>query len=179
MIFQMAPHTSSTMEKPFESIQSPYTLLGTIVRLALLIGFLLVEGNVFGQSAFLPLSNAVEGIYDPYINRVDANMHTSIRPFLIGDLKANCNYDSLSITEPVDTKFGHTLFGRKLLREHLIDVSDEDYGITIDPVFDLSGGQDMDASKSMKMNSRGVMLQGSIGKRFSSDLCGAKEKRAD
>ena len=119
------------------------------------------------QIGFLQLSNAQEQKYQHELNNLNSKAHTSLKPFLIRDLKENTSYDSLNKPYVKDSKFNNSLVGRKLFKEHLFTVSDTDYVLFLSPVFEFLGGQDQEANKNYLTNSRGVWAGGSIGKRFS------------
>jgi hypothetical protein len=123
--------------------------------------------NAAAQNAFLPLSNPVEQLYEPYIHKLSSDMHTSVKPYLLKDVIANSPYDSINTPQVNDSKFSRSLFGRKLLKEHLLSVEEEDYKLFLDPVFEFSAGQDQDYSRNYYTNTRGVWVSGSVGKKFS------------
>ena len=120
------------------------------------------------QHFFLPLSNEIQLNYEPYLNSVASTAHTSIKPYLGKDLREFTPFDSLNKVALRDSKFNKTWLGRKLFKEHLLQVEEDDYKIYLDPAFELSGGQDLAAEKDKNflMNTRGFYIQGSIGERF-------------
>ena len=119
------------------------------------------------QSGFLPLSNTEEQKFQGGLNSLNSKAHTSMKPFLIRDLVDNTAYDSLQKPTIKDSKFTNTLVGRKLFKEHLLKVEEDDYKLYLDPVFEVMGGRDQDHSKNYFTNSRGAWIGGEIGKRFS------------
>ena len=121
------------------------------------------------QHFFLPLSNDVQLKYEPWLNRVQSTTHTSVKPYLAKDLYRETPYDSLNTVQLKDKKFNSRWLGRKLFKEHLVQIEEDDYKIYLDPAFQLSGGRDFaaDSNNNFLMNSRGVWLQGSVGERFS------------
>ena len=120
------------------------------------------------QHFFLPLSNDVQLLYEPSLNRISSSAHTSVKPYLGKDLREFTPYDSLNKVILRDVKFNKTWLGRKLFKEHLLQVEEDDYKIYLDPAFELSAGYDLaaDKNKNFLMNTRGFYLQGSIGDRF-------------
>ena len=138
------------------------------------IVFLFVAGMcVFlqadGQHFFLPLSNDLQLRYEPSLNSVSSTTHTSVKPYLAKDLYRDTPFDSLNNVVLRDNKFNKTWLGRKLYKEHLLQVEEDDVKIYLDPAFELSGGRDMaaDSNNNFMMNTRGVYVQGSVGKGFS------------
>lgn len=157
------------------------------LRLFLAVSALLSPVALYSQSNFIPLSNQVEQPFQLLLNRVGNNIHTSVKPYLRNDMveaslftlgdstnrdmllsaDAGAFYDSLIRIQPNPSKkFNSTWVGRKLFSEHLLEVEDEDYRIYLDPVMELAGGRDNDADENFYYNTRGVWVNGSIGKRF-------------
>ena len=134
-----------------------------------LLLFFCLSPKAEAQHFFLPLSNDFQLKYDPWLNHVESTTHTSVKPYLSKDLYRDTPYDSLNKVELRDKKFNSTWLGRKLFKEHLLQVEEDDFKIYLDPAFELSGGRDFaaDSNNNFMMNSRGVWLQGSVGERFS------------
>lgn len=130
--------------------------------------FLLFVTQLHAQHFFLPLSNDMQLKYDPWLNRVGATTHTSVKPYMSKDLYRDTPYDSINNIQIRDTKFNKTWLGRKLFKEHLLQVEEDDYKIYLDPAFELSAGRDLaaDSKNNFMMNTRGVYMYGSIGQRF-------------
>src|SRR5690348_4682820 len=120
-----------------------------IKKLLLLLTFVVVlTAPLSAQHFFLPLSNESMQKFDPWLNRVDATTHTSVKPYIARDLYRDTPYDSLTNYTLRDKKFNHTWVGRKLFSEHLLQVKDDDVVIHLDPAIELSGGQDLAADTS-------------------------------
>ena len=85
----------------------------------------------------------------------------------------NMNYDDVSkyydfqAQNDALKKEANTWTGRKLWNEHLVQLEGNDYWFTIDPIFDLEVGKDTEADfKTTYNNTRGVLIQGGLGKHF-------------
>ena len=142
--------------------------------------------EILAQSAFVPLSNGVEDVFQHNMNRPGNGCHTSFRPLLRRDVvdayrfaagdtsdgdepgpEYGRAYDSLlRIPVRTDRRFNNTLLGRKLFSEHLLSVEKEDVRLFLDPMVDFSAGKDRDDARDFFTNSRGVWVNGSIGRRF-------------
>ncbi|MEP7264768.1 MAG: hypothetical protein ABI772_09725 [Bacteroidota bacterium] len=140
-----------------------------IKKLLILVTITISAQYAGAQHFFLPLSNETMQKYDPWLNRVDATTHTSIKPYLAKDLYRDTPYDSLTNYTLKDTKFNHRWIGRKLFSEHFLQVKEDDVTIHVDPAFEVSGGRDLaaDSSANFFINSRGIYIEGTIGKGFS------------
>jgi len=138
------------------------------MRYAVLFVLLLFKAPfAHAQNAFIPLSNPVQQIYDPYLDRVGTKMHTSIKPYLESDLRAETPFDSLNKNYIKDTKFTKTLVGRKIFSEDLLFIEKESFKLYLNPVFEFSGGRDQANDINFSTNQRGFWAHGSVGKRFS------------
>ncbi len=126
-----------------------------------------IFNNAFSQSAFVPLSNEIEHRYDSYLNHPGDGFHTSIKPFLQSDIEAVAPYDSLNTLPLKENRFNKTWFGRMLLKDHLLQLKGDDYKVYVDPLFDFTGGKDQKYGRKILYNTRGVWVNGSVGKRFS------------
>jgi hypothetical protein len=134
----------------------------------LVLSIMLLAHQLSAQHFFLPLSNETMQKYDPWLNRVDATTHTSVKPYLSKDLYRDTPFDSLNNYTLRDKKFNRTWLGRKLFSEHLLQVKDDDVVLHLDPAIELSGGADFaDSSGNFLMNTRGVFVEGTIGNGFS------------
>ena len=138
------------------------------MRYALLFVLILFRATITpAQNAFIPLSNSVQQIYDPYLDRVGTKMHTSTKPYLESDLRAETPFDSLNKNTIKETKFTKTLVGRKIFSEDLLFIEKENFKLYLNPVFEFSGGRDQDNDINFYTNQRGFWAHGSVGKRFS------------
>ncbi len=111
----------------------------------------------------------------PYQNR-EFNLHLS--NYFIFDTTNIQLYENGIISyknlESIDSlvyprKQKKNYFIRKLRRESLVRVQTKDFFLTLDPVLNFSIGLDLEDSLNEKLinNSRGVLVRGNIGKRFS------------
>ncbi len=140
----------------------------TIKNCQLFLFFLLfVSTTVFAQDNYLPLSREYGTRYESFLNRIDSDMHTSIKPYSSNEVKAYSPFDSLNQSLVKDSKFTRTLVGRKLLKEHLFVVDKEDFKLNIDPAFDFQVGNESEKSVNTYTNTRGYYVTGSIGKQVS------------
>ncbi|WP_188461008.1 gliding motility protein RemB [Bizionia arctica] len=113
----------------------------------------------------IPLSNSNYAKFDRSINLVGTNSHTASKPYMYEDVAPYYDFQAAIDTLAKDTK---TFAGRKLWNERLVRVEGKDYWFTIDPIFDFEVGKDFDADfSSTYNNTRGVSIQGGLGKKFS------------
>lgn len=101
--------------------------------------------------------------FEKYVYNIDSSFHTSVKPYLINDLKKRHDYErtinAYCIEKYKNNKFLNLIFNRNLFR-----VNGKDYGFTINPLFDFGGGYDLKNDRSKWINTRGFIIQGSLGK---------------
>ena len=125
-------------------------------------------------------------MYEHRFNRPGNNLHTAFKPWLTrdvadayafsGDSVSSSNLtlfesgricDSIAGADVVSgIRFARTLIGRKLLSEHLLQVQDKDVHLYVDPLLEFAGGKDRAYDRDLIVNTRGVRINGSVGKRF-------------
>jgi len=93
--------------------------------------------------------------------------HTAIKPFLVSDLRAIVNTDSLfdfSLRdEPFVKTLKHPWLIKKLRNEDLFFVKTEDLTASINPIIDFNLGSD-NSSSGYYTNTRGAIVKATIGK---------------
>ena len=96
-----------------------------------------------------------------YISETD--IHTSFKPIIRSNL-------SFTIDSVIDTHYPNRYknwYLRKLLSEHFIILYGNDYKVTVSPIVNFSEGKELIDSKNTFANSRGYLIQGDIGRKFS------------
>lgn len=68
--------------------------------------------------------------------------------------------------KPFGGKFGRTLTGRKLFNESLLRVDTVGFRLNADPLVNFEIGRQTDANRSTWVNTRGIRIDGSIGRDF-------------
>jgi hypothetical protein len=122
---------------------------------------------LLAQDYFIPLNKEWNLRYEPYIQSLSSTVHTSIRPYRHDELAGNVNQDSLNAPILGDTRFSRTLIGRKLFKEHLLNIKDDDFIVLVDPLFEERIGREQNDNRTLYTNSRGFWVSGTAGKRFS------------
>lgn len=113
----------------------------------------------------IPFTHSNYAKFDRNINLVGTNSHTASKPYIYEDISDYYDFQAEIDTMAKDTK---TFAGRKLWNERLVRVEGKDYWFTIDPIFDFEVGKDTEAEfSSTYNNTRGINIQGGLGKKFS------------
>lgn len=99
-----------------------------------------------------------------YHLNMDDNTHTASKPYVYNEVKPYINLEAKTNSILKERK---TWGGRKLHNEHLALVRGKDFWFTLDPVFDLQLGKDNSDLDYTYNNTRGLQIQGSLGKKFS------------
>jgi len=143
----------------------------TTIRLILLFEFVLLFSNCISSSAqeyIYPLNRDMETRIISFINADTTGFHTAFKPYTINDLKAIAPLDS--VWQPIvgDSKFYKTWVGRKLRKEHLLEVNEKEDGflMSVDPVFNFQIGKDQKASRNVFVNTKGVLVNASVYNKF-------------
>jgi len=122
------------------------------------------EDELFASNLNIPFSHDMYSYFDHQINLVGTNSHTASKPFLYNNVS---NYYDFNAQQTKLKKDVSTWFGRKLLNEHMVTVKGKNYWFVIDPIVDLQLGGHTDSEVDYTYNNtRGVQVQGGLGKGF-------------
>ncbi len=137
-----------------------------IFRNGLILFFMLTKFSSQAQEYFYPLNRDMDTRIGVFINEDKSGFHTSMKPYINAELKKIAPLDS--IWQPIlkPSKFYNTWVGRKLRKEHFINVDEDDILLSIDPVFNLQLGRDQKAKRNVYVNSRGLMVKGNVKDKF-------------
>ncbi|WP_017732620.1 hypothetical protein [Nafulsella turpanensis] len=95
------------------------------------------------------------------------DLHTSVRPYLRSEINELTEVDLLLLSRfGSSPKKNRSWLYRKLYQEHLLQYSDSLVSISADILFDLAVGKERNG-EYLFTNTRGVQLQGDLGKQFS------------
>ncbi len=119
------------------------------------------------QQKTVPLHHETSRIIESEMVRKNEILHSSIKPFLESEIDTIVNLDSLN-TDYYDgnNDQGKSWLHRKIFQEHLLQYSDKDISLSADLLFDFSYGKEYGFG-SVFNNTRGVQVQGDLGKKFS------------
>lgn len=109
-------------------------------------------------------------LYEKKLNRLDAELSTSFKPYLISRLPASCNEDSVYSFLPTYSSPGKNLLKKAvygLVHDHFITIDKDILHLTIDPLVDFEAGRDISWKKNTFVNTRGFNIAGDVGKKFS------------
>ncbi len=117
----------------------------------------------FNSELNIPLTHQGYDEIEYYLN-VDDNTHTASKPYLYNEVKPYVDLEAKRTDLLKDKK---SWAGRKLFNEHLALVKGKNYWFTLNPVWDLQIGKDNSDLDYTYNNTRGVQIQGALGKKFS------------
>jgi hypothetical protein len=122
------------------------------------------EDLEYSSELNIPFTHSFYSLFDQDMNLIGANNHTGSKPYIYSEVAP---YYDLKERRNKLVKGSDSWWNRKLFNEHLVELQGKDYWFTIDPIFDLSVGKDTDADfNSTFNNTRGIMFQGGLGKKF-------------
>lgn len=132
-----------------------------------IIAFSIVPILSFGQNDYLYLNQN----YNTSLQRtLDSSslFHTSIRPYLQSQVNSVINEsDAMNHFGELGRKMKNKKLQKSLYYNHVIQVNESDFKLRIDPLFNFEFGKDLSNDISTYVNTRGVQIMGSIGKKFS------------
>jgi hypothetical protein len=129
------------------------------------IALLLLVCSAKAQLMYQPYSYQFYQKLNNSVYSPSNNLHTSLKPYLIGDSSAiRPLYDSLLMLKADNS--GKSWLYRKLFRQHLIEVNDKEYTFFLDYLPDLQMGRELNEPKTVWMNTRAYQLGGTIGSKF-------------
>lgn len=139
----------------------------TSFRLAICILFATTTLQAYSQAELLPIGRDLNNKTgkDIYFNET-GRTHTSLQQLFISDFTDSISKDSLLnryFPAPKAWQSRNWVF-RKLFLEHLVEVKNKEYSFYLDFLPDLQVGKQGD--RSLWVNTRGVELSGTIGKKF-------------
>ncbi|NNC48923.1 MAG: gliding motility protein RemB, partial [Flaviramulus sp.] len=122
------------------------------------------ENKAYNSQLNIQFTHSDYARFDRSMNLIGTNSHTASKPFVYEEVAPY--YDFKTEKEKLK-KETDTWSGKKFWNEHLVQLQSDDYWFTIDPIFDLEVGKDTDADfNSTYNNTRGVLVQGGLGKKF-------------
>ncbi len=123
------------------------------------------QNKEFSSQLNIPFTHQGYAKFDRHLNMIGLNSHTAAKPYIYQDV---ARYYDLKQVNLQTYKEGTSWWSKKLFNEHLVQVQGDDYWFTFDPIFDLQTGKDNAADFSTTFNNtRGVYIQGGLGKQFS------------
>ncbi|MBT8393293.1 MAG: gliding motility protein RemB [Flavobacteriaceae bacterium] len=122
------------------------------------------EDLEYSSGLNIPFTHSFYSVFDQKINLIGTNNHTASKPYRYSEVAP---YYDLKERRDKMIKGSGSWWNRKLFNEHLVKLQGKDYWFTVNPIFDLSVGEDTDADfNSTFNNTRGIMFQGGIGKKL-------------
>lgn len=123
------------------------------------------QNKEFSSQLNIPFTHQGYAKFDRHLNMIGLNSHTAAKPYIYQDVARYYNLKQVNLQT---YKEGTSWWSKKLFNEHLVQVQGDDYWFTFDPIFDLQAGKDNAADFSTTFNNtRGVYIQGGLGKQFS------------
>jgi len=138
-------------------------------RFLFLIFFFCGVSNLFAQQLYIPLNKQSLNSFESRLNKNGTNFHTSVKPYIVSALPKNCDKDSIYsyIRTAEKTKKFFPWIYHHIIKENFLCIKDDDFQIVINPYVDFELGKDFNWGKTTYTNSRGAIISGDIGKKFS------------
>jgi hypothetical protein len=129
---------------------------------------LLIPGlkKASAQEFLFPLNRDVYGRVEQYIHNDSLHFYSSVKPLGYDYVRAFAPVDSVFAPIGKDGKFYNTLVGRKIFKEHLLQVNEDDINFSLDPILNSQVGTDLHDKNSVYVNTRGILIQAEAWKKF-------------
>jgi hypothetical protein len=133
--------------------------------------FVLAAGMAAGhmsraQEYLFPLNNDMNWSIAAALETDSNHLHTALRPYRMDELRALIPVDSLVAPELKPCSFYSTWGGRKLRKEHFLELNSDGLHLVLDPLFDFQGGRETGSDRNVYVNTRGLLLQARAGQHF-------------
>jgi len=125
--------------------------------------FFLAFNLANAQHTNLFLGNDYSTNFNHLIYSNDANYQTSFKPLIKSDL----NFNTDSILENNFSYNYQTWLLKKMFSEHLIIMNGDDYKVSASPIINFSIGKESIEGLGTFVNTRGIVVQGDLGKTIS------------
>src|SRR5260221_13129719 len=103
-----------------------HLIMSKKIILSLLIIFL-TNGKIFSQDYNLPIERSIYQRYEEKLSAREISFHTAFKTWRADELRKIIPFDSLNTLPVKDCKFNRTWLGRKLPKEHLFTVDEENF----------------------------------------------------
>ena len=91
------------------------------------------------------------------------DIHTSFKPIL----KSDFSFETDSILTKYYPASYNSWFLRKFFSEHFICLEGDEYNVIFSPLINIAKGKDLIGSRDLFTNTRGYLIEGTLGKRIS------------
>jgi hypothetical protein len=135
-------------------------------KIILLFLFSFLFKYSFAQEYLFPLNRDMEIRIEPYLQSDTGNFHSALKPFTMGELRKISPVDSVFTPIVEETKFTQTWLGRKIFKEHFLDVNTDDIHLSVDPIFNFQGGRELINNTNEYVNTRGILVQADVNQKF-------------
>lgn len=94
-----------------------------------------------------------------------AKFHTSLKNYQLDETSRLFDYDSL-LYDGMKRPAADATFWKRILRDDFIRFKGDDYRVTVNPLYNFEGGKDNVDGASTFVNTRGLYIEGTLGKNF-------------
>jgi len=109
----------------------------------------------FSQQSNSTFSRDFNIFSEKYYHTLQNDFHTSVKPYLLQNL------------DSIITNMEGSWLKRKWNNEYFLQVENEDYSLIVNPIINIEIGKEINLGNTTWTNTRGIMADGKLGKRFS------------
>jgi hypothetical protein len=126
------------------------------------VGTAAFDHPIYRSKLYIPFTHRTYSRFDRDMNMVGSNNHTASKPYTYAEVSKYYDLEAeyRSLLKPVAG-----WWGRKLWNENLVQIQGRDYWFTMNPILDVRLGKSSPSASSYTyMNTRGLQVQGGLGK---------------
>ena len=148
------------------TIFEPVTVSCSKIAILLIVVTNCYLQDSFAQEYLFPLNRDLNTRIEPYYEQDSVHFHSAMKPFTMAEVRHSIPVDSILAPDVKASHFNSTWVGRKLRREHFLYFDKDDLKLSVDPVFNFQGGRDLIDKKNVYVNTKGILIQGSVKDKF-------------
>lgn len=133
------------------------------MRCKTFVALLFIATSAGAQQNFQFLNRNILNWYEPYLNQKNTGFHTSVRPYRLEELDSIVTMDSVFHLQQLPGAHFPGKCWNWIAYDHIIHVNTADFQLSVDPLVNFSGGMDLEDSRGVWNNTRGLIIQGDIG----------------
>ncbi len=114
----------------------------------------------------IPLQHDILFSLDKYVNKKNSQVFTALKPYNKSFVDLVVNVDSAMIPGCKKAKEKERWIKRKIFREDLFVIKNENINLYISPLFNFGYGRSINDNKNLYYNTRGVQIKGLLGKKM-------------
>jgi hypothetical protein len=135
------------------------------ITAGIIVSSMWVPQQIYAQH-YLHYDNLGLTPIDKVVNQPGKRFHTSLKQYRYNEIQAIANVDSL-LYDGIKIPQGKQNIFKRFLNDDLLRWKTPDYRVVINPLFNFEVGKENQEGINTFVNTRGLFIEGSLGKNFS------------